>query len=113
MCTGCSPPSRIIKLIRISVLLHLSIGPQPHSGGSHAVAEVESIPTTVKADEVETIGTLIKLFSRVDLQAAKKAGRWMSRGTFTLFRLRPQADALHKVGPVETDGNIIQVTPTC
>ena len=65
MCTGCSPLSRIIKLIRISVLLHLSIGPQPHSGGSHAVAEVESIPTTVKADEVETIGTLIKLFSRV------------------------------------------------
>ena len=55
------------------------------------------------------------MFSRVDLQAVMKTGRLISKETITSFYLRelcPQADALHKVGPMVASGKVIQVTPS-
>ena len=56
------------------------------------------------------MATSSQLFRNLDLQAAVKAGRWSSRGTFTSFYLRdlcPQADSIQKTGPVLATGEIL------
>ena len=81
---------------------------------SHAaIQNSRNLSGSVKAHEVRAVATSLQLFNKVDLHSVMKAGRWSSGGTFTSFYLRdlcPQADSLHRAGPIVAAGDIIRIS---
>ena len=91
-------------LLRSSVLPPFQGGTATPSWNPMKLRKSKSLPKSVKPREVCAVTTSsLQLFAKVDLQSVIKVCKWLSGGTFTSFYLPdlcPQADRIHKVGPL-------------